>query len=324
MTCLDLRSGGAMMVMTRRRSSLAALAVAGLCLAIGSSAAGQVPALERFTVPAESHPMAVWSRRPAHAEGSVLLVHGRTWSSRPDFDLQVPGMQRSVLASLAARGLAAYAVDLRGYGETPRDASGWMTPRRATLDILAVLDWIARQHPSLPPPMLVGWSRGAALAMMAAQRAPDAVSALVMFGFTFDPDAEFVNGDTPSRPQRLRNTPEAAAADFISPRVTPRAVMAAFVAQALRADPVLADLRNESEFNSLDPAAVRVPTLLIYGERDPGIVPDDAAKLFARFRTAEKEHVVLRGADHAAQIEDTHDEWIDAVAAFAVRARTSR
>src|SRR5689334_13841263 len=85
---------------------------------------------ERFTVTSDGHPMAVWARRPPTPKGAVLLVHGRTWSSRPDFDLQVPGMQRSVMMSLAAQGFAAYAVDLRGYGETPRDNTGWLTPKR--------------------------------------------------------------------------------------------------------------------------------------------------------------------------------------------------
>ena len=82
--------------------------------------------LERFTAPSDGHPMAVWARRPANPRGAILLVHGLTWSARPDFDLQVPGLQRSVMTSFASQGFAAYAVDLRGYGETPRDATGWM------------------------------------------------------------------------------------------------------------------------------------------------------------------------------------------------------
>src|SRR5437016_117537 len=76
----------------------------------------EVGSLERFTVTSDGHPMAVWGRRPANPRGSILLVHGMTWSTRPDFDLQVPGMQRSVMSSFVAQGFAAYGVDLRGYG----------------------------------------------------------------------------------------------------------------------------------------------------------------------------------------------------------------
>ena len=136
----------------------------------------------------------------------MLLVHGRTWSSRPDFDLQVPGLQRSVMASLAAQGFAAYAVDLRGYGETPRDATGWLTPKRAAgghhqcagVDRAAASDAAA--------PALIGWSRGAAMAAMAAQSAPARVSALVLFGFVFDPDLQFIDGDAAEKPQMDKNT----------------------------------------------------------------------------------------------------------------------
>jgi pimeloyl-ACP methyl ester carboxylesterase len=300
-------------------------AVVASCLAVAlvatTRAAPQMspPALERFTVSSDGHPMAVWARRPSAPRGAVLLVHGRTWSSRPDFDLQVPGLQRSVLVSLAARGWAAYAIDLRGYGDTPRDATGWMTPRRSALDVVNVLEWIARQHPALPRPGLVGWSRGAAIAMLAAQQAPPRASALVMFGFAFDPDASFADGSVPARPAREKNTVESAASDFISPKVTPTAVVRAFVAQALKADPVLVDAKDDAELNALDPRHFSLPTLVIYGERDPGVEPVDARKFVARLAAADKRLVVLPGADHAAHLEDTHDMWIAAVDAFLAR-----
>ena len=105
------------MTFSSRRALIVAFAAT-----VGTAAAAQEQAAsspERLTVLADGHPLAVWVRRPAVPEGTVLLVHGRTWSSRPDFDLQVPGFRRSVMQSLADRGLAAYAVDLRGYGETP-------------------------------------------------------------------------------------------------------------------------------------------------------------------------------------------------------------
>jgi pimeloyl-ACP methyl ester carboxylesterase len=277
------------------------------------------PPLLRFTVDSDGHPMAVWARRPAQPTGAVLLLHGRTWSSLPDFDLQVPGLQRSVMASLAARGLAAYAVDLRGYGETPRDGTGWLTPHRAAADVLNVLDWVAAEAPSLPPPALVGWSRGAAIAMLAAEAVPSKISALVVFGFAYDPAARFVDGVRPARPPRIRTTAEDARADFISPKVTPPAVVRAFTAEALRTDPVAADIAGDVELNAIVPATIVTPTLVLFGERDPGVRAEEAARMFARLGTTEKQMVVLPGADHAAQLEDTHDAWIAAVAGFVSR-----
>jgi alpha-beta hydrolase superfamily lysophospholipase len=276
-------------------------------------------ARERFTVSSDGHPMAVWARRPAQPRLALLLVHGRTWSSLPDFDLQVPGLQRSVMSSLASRGVAAYAVDLRGYGQTPRDATGWLTPRRSAADVLNVLTWIGRQHPELPRPALLGWSRGAAVSMLAAQQAASRLSALILFGFAYDPDLDFADVAAPERPALARNTPASALADFISPRVTPDAVVKAFVEQALRADPVLADLRNDSEFNALNPGRVTTPTLVLYGARDPAVLHEDAGKFFGRLAASDRQLVVLPEGDHAAQLEDTHHAWIEAVVGFLAR-----
>jgi alpha-beta hydrolase superfamily lysophospholipase len=279
----------------------------------GGPAANTLTTPERLTVPSDGHPMAVWARRPAPpatARGSVLLVHGLTWSGRPDFDLLVPGMglQRSVLASLAANGFNAYAIDLRGYGETPRDNTGWLTPTRAAKDVANVLGWIAQQSPRLPPPALVGWSRGAAISMLTAQQSSSRLSALVLFGFVFDPDAKFLETETvPEKPQREANTRENAGSDFISPDVTSPAVINAFVDQAMKADPVRIDLKGDPEYNQLKVAKVTVPTL------------DDAGKFFAKLGTVDRQMVVIPGADHCAHLEDTHDKWIAAVVNFLAR-----
>ncbi|MDH5346065.1 MAG: alpha/beta hydrolase, partial [Gammaproteobacteria bacterium] len=80
---------------------------------------------------ADGHPIALWEKRSKDAGRAVLLVHGRTWSALPDFDLQVEGENLSLMDGLVDAGFAVYAVDLRGYGETPRDETGWLTPNRA-------------------------------------------------------------------------------------------------------------------------------------------------------------------------------------------------
>lgn len=290
----------------------------------GQAPASRLPAgLERLTVQSDGHPMAVWARRPANPRGAILLVHGMTWSTRPDFDLLVPGLQRSVMASLVEKGFVAYGVDLRGYGETPRDGTGWLTPRRSVVDVTNVLTWVAAQHPSLPKPALVGWSRGAAISAIVAQLSPARVSAVVLFGFAFDPDIRFVDGTVPDKPQMLKNTAESAASDFVSPKVTPPAVVKAYVDQALKADPVRMDLKNDSEFNILRPERVKVPALVLYGAEDV-INDQEAAKFFAALATPDKQLIVLPEGDHAALIEDTHDMWIAAVVNFLTRPASHR
>lgn len=286
-------------------------------------AARQQRPLEHFTVNSDGIPMAVWARRAASPTAAVLFVHGRTWSARPDFDLQVPGLQRSVLAAFAAQGFAAYAVDLRGYGATPRDESGWLTPKRSAQDINNVLAWIAQQHPTLPKPTLVGWSRGGAMAGMAAQMAPANISNVVIFGFAFDPDLKFVSVDD-EKPRKDKNTAASAESDFISPAVTPPTVIKAFVEQALKTDPVLVDVKQDDEFNLFVPAQMSTPTLLMVGSEDPGVTLEEAGKMFARLASKDKQMVVLPGADHAAHLEDTHDAWVAAVINFIKRPAPTR
>src|SRR5262245_3416532 len=119
-------------------------------------------ALARIVVTADDgFQLTLWRKAPAHPRRAILLIHGRTWSGRPDFDLQVPGEQRSFMDALVAQGYAAYALDLRGYGGTPRDASGFLTPVRAAEDVAAALRAIGDR------PVLFGWSLGSMVAQLA-------------------------------------------------------------------------------------------------------------------------------------------------------------
>jgi hypothetical protein len=49
-----------------------------------------------------------------------------------------------------------------GYGETPRDKTGWLTPKRSVADIINVLSWVAAQNLALRQRWSAG--RGAAMA----------------------------------------------------------------------------------------------------------------------------------------------------------------
>src|SRR5262249_26098853 len=108
------------------------IAAAALVLLVAQPAAK--PPLKHDVV-VDGHHFAVWEKRPAQPRAAILLLHGRTWSSLPNFDLQVPGERRSFMDALADTGLDVYALDMRGYGATPRDATGWLSPARAVTDV---------------------------------------------------------------------------------------------------------------------------------------------------------------------------------------------
>ena len=266
----------------------------------------------------DGHPLARWAKAPPEPVGVVLRVHGRTWSAVPDFDLQVEGKSRSLMDALVARGFATYAIDLRGYGGTKRDKTGWVTPERADRDLASVLVWIAERHPQLPKPAALGWSLGALVVQLAAQRRPR--SAAILYGYPRDPDrpAKAKDDDPPSPPAKP-NTRANAASDFITPASIDRATIDAYVDAALAADPVRADWRAMSQWAELDPTKVQVPTLVLFGARDPYAPVELQAKLFARLAHPDRAMTMLEGGDHAAHLEDAGPAFVHAVVAFLQR-----
>lgn len=305
---------------TNSRTARWPVAVSLLVLfVIKGAVAFAAPKLQQLAVPADGHMLTLWAREVSRPKAVIVLIHGRTWSALPDFDLQVSGEQRSVMQSLNARDYSAFALDMRGYGKTPRDATGWLTPDRAARDVILTLEWLA-QTKKVQRPVLLGWSMGSLVSQLAAQRRPELISSLILFGYPRDPDNPAPSQVVPAEPARAANTKEAAASDFISPEVVSQKVVDTYVAAALAADPVRVDWNNPEEFKELDPARVVMPTLILQGERDP-LTPSDAqARLFTRLRTADRQWVVLPGGDHAALIEDTHPAFIAAIDSFIHRA----
>jgi len=272
---------------------------------------------KRHQVASDGFEIAVWERSPAKPTATLLLVHGRTWSALPNFDLQVRGDNRSLMTQLSALGFATYAVDLRGYGATPRDQSGWMNPTQAAADVGAVLAWIATRHPGLEQrPVLIGYSRGAHISLLLAQQHPELVSRLILFAL---PGTRAIAPSSPpASPPRQPTTRSAAGEDFITKGAAPAEVIEAYVSQAVASNPVRADWRDEHLF-AFEAANLAVPTLLLYGANDPLLNDGSAVEFFGRLRTPDRAFVVLPNSDHAAHVEDSQRAWLQAVTAFITR-----
>jgi pimeloyl-ACP methyl ester carboxylesterase len=285
-------------------------------IALVSSTVAQAVELERHAVMADGHPIAVWDKSAPEAAEAVLLVHGRTWSALPDFDLQVDGEDLSLMDGLVEAGYAVYGVDLRGYGQTPRDDSGWLTPNRAADDVAIVIEWIAGQGDWEVKPHLFGWSMGSTICQLMVQRHPGQVSSLTLFGYWRDIDVVLPPDEPGITPLRETNTAKAAASDFITPGSISQAAIDAYVAAALAADPVKVDLRAMDEYNALDGALIHVPTLVIAGEYDPIASQEKQLKLFASIATGHKQYVSVPGGDHAAFLEAPRDYFIAELVTF--------
>ncbi len=278
----------------------------------------------RLTITSDGHPLALWTRAATNPTGVIVLLHGRTWSALPDFDLQVPGERLSVMQAFVRRGYTVYALDARGYGATPRDSSGWLTPSRAARDVQTVLRAVARRHPRLPAPTLVGWSYGSMVAHLAAQQEPSLASAVVLFGYPRDPDAMIPATPDTGAPPRVRTTAAAAASDFIIPGAISQRAIDAYVAASLAADPVRSDWRALHEWNDLAAERLTLPTLLLHGEKDPYTPIPAQAKTFARLGSPDRQWIILAGGDHAALLERTLPAFIAAIVNFIERPRPSR
>jgi pimeloyl-ACP methyl ester carboxylesterase len=296
------------------RSSARGLRACAWLLTFASLFAARADATpDRLTLVVDGHPLALWTESARSPRVTLLLVHGRTWSSIPNFDLAVDGENRSVFDAFVRKGYAVYALDLRGYGSSIRDSSGWLTPSRAVADVRAALDHIAARHPRVERrPALLGYSRGAQVAVMLAQSDSRAASALVLFGFP--PGVRTTTSAVVEAPPRAPTTASAAAEDFITPGAASRAVIDAYVATALAADPVRVDWRDEQQF-AFEPAKVTTPTLMVYGINDPFRNPASAT-FFETLAARDRAYVVLPDSDHAAHVENSARAWVHAIDGF--------
>ncbi len=299
------------------------LALLLLCNFASTALAGAQSPPDRLTVEAAGQQVTVWSRRPEHPQAVVVLVHGRTWSARPAFDFEPRSASRSLLKALAGAGFATYAIDLPGYGSSPRDSSGWLAPGRAAEEVEAVLRFVARRHPDLRAPVLLGWSRGSKISALVATRAKQPLTALILYAYNLDPTAPPDNGPASGKAPALPNTAEWARSDFISPAVTSPALIQDFVDAALAADPIRVDVCCDAEFRGIHPEAIRVPTLLIHGARDPAFKPMAASAFFTQLASSERRWIVVAAGDHAAHLEDTAPEVVAAMTDF-MRAALAR
>jgi pimeloyl-ACP methyl ester carboxylesterase len=157
---------------------------------------------------------------------------------------------------------------------------------------------------------------GSTNSLLMAQKRPELISSLTLFGFWHDLDVVIPADEPDIELQKLPNTAEAAASDFITPGSISQKAIDAYVAVSLAADPVKTDLRNYDHYNALDPARVSTPTLVIQGELDPIAPTNFQAKLFVRIGTGHKQWVVVPGGDHAAFMEKPRRYFINELVTF--------
>jgi len=244
----------------------------------------------------------------------VLLVHGGTWSGRPDFDLQI--RDYSLMDYLAQNGCDVWAIDIHGYGRSDKTDKDWSDTSSAASDIAAAVDYIAKSR-GVPKVSILGWSWGAITGGLYAMQHPEKVNRLILYGLVWKGDPHYKTLPVPSKQYRT-NTPAAAASDFIEGQYEPD-VVDKYVHEALAADPkspsgVLVDLFRKLPI--LDPKQITVPTLIIRPEKDLAITESEALEFFTKLGTRNKSYVALPDGGHAIVLEKNHRMFQCAVMGF--------
>jgi len=309
----------------------------------------------------------------------ILLLHGRTWSAVPVYHLHPEGWadrqpsnddgenesslesstepksssssSRSLMEALWQAGLQPYCMDFRGFGGTPYDTStGYVEPNRCVEDTETVLEWIAQRHGVVQNggswqdinhelPALLGWSQGALIAQLVAQRAHNAatigssvgrphqqhqqfLSKLILYGSIYDPLVRYPREPlyTMSKPNRtiVTNTFDDAIEDFTLEGSIPPEAARQFAYAALITDPIKAQWRHLYQFNNCDPARiVHLPTLVIAGDQDPYAPLHVQQELFANLgRGSDRTWSILADCDHAVHLLEGRHRMITTVVSF--------
>jgi pimeloyl-ACP methyl ester carboxylesterase len=150
-----------------------------------------------------------------------------------------------------------YLPERRGHGRTP-DVNGPITYAGMAQDTIAFLEAV-----DLPSAHLLGWSDGAVVALLVAQRRPDLVRRLVLIGQFINPDG-MVPGMTDMLTQEQMP-------DMIPPML--RELYAAVSPDGpdhwdVVVDKLWQEWRTEPNISFRELAAVTAPTLLLIGEYD--------------------------------------------------------
>lgn len=271
-----------------------------------------VPVMKGFVRASDGYrlPLRLW--RPEGPTRAILIgLHGFNDYSN---SYAAPG------AWFAAQGIAVYAYDQRGFGET-RDAGYWAGTPTLVADLEAVVTAVRAANPGVPI-TIVGESMGAAVALVAmASETPPAVDGVVL-------SAPAVWGWS-TLPPVPRATLWAAAQAMPWNLLTPprglriQASDNVAMLRALGRDPlVIKRTRIDAVYGLTDlmetawreAEKVRVPTLLLYGARDELIPPTPVARVGKSLAPVARQAVYPSGWHMLLRDKEAQIVWRDVAA----------
>jgi pimeloyl-ACP methyl ester carboxylesterase len=273
----------------------------------------------------EKH-LAAQDARAGAPQRAILLVHGGTWSGRPDFDLQI--RDYSLMDALAARGYDVWALDIHGYGHSDRTDADASDVASAAADVGAAVEYIASLR-GVAQVDLLGWSAGTQRVGVFAMQHPERVGRMVLYAPCWKGAPGYAErlrrridalGPAPARYRT--NTAAAARSDFVEGPLAEHPqfeedVVALYVREALQTDPESPNAFVDfAHLPFLDPTRIVVPTLVIFGEYDYFASEEDLVPFFQQLATRDKALVMLPRGGHALMLERGHRRFQEAVLEF--------
>jgi pimeloyl-ACP methyl ester carboxylesterase len=253
----------------------------------------------------------------------VFLVHGSSVSSRPTFDLTVPGKgDYSLMNELAHRGFDVWTMDHEGYGRSSR-TEGNSDIRSGAEDLRAGSEVVARET-GRQKIHYIGESSGALRAAAFATAWPDRVDRMA---FTYTgagsptlqkraEQIEFFR--THNRRKRDRDMIRS-----IFTRDRPGTAEAAVAEAMADAELPFGDsvptgtyLDMTANLPVVDPAKVRAPTLVVRGEFDGIATEEDLLDFYRKLPNADRQFSILPGLAHSLALGINRHLFLHCAASF--------
>jgi pimeloyl-ACP methyl ester carboxylesterase len=313
-TCHDQTVAGT----GRRNLLLGAGLAAGLGLAAAEATAAETP--DTFWTQeywAHKGDVALYmyrKRKSAPVAGQpplpvLFLVHGSSVSSRPSFDLTVPGAgEYSMMNVFADYGYDVWTMDFEGYGRSSK-TDGNSDIASGVLDLQAAMPIVAKET-GLQKYHFMGESSGAIRAGAFAMAHPDRVDRLVLEAFTYtgkgSPTLEKRGEQVEYYRTHNRRKRDINSIRSIFTRDRP-GVSDMRVADAIAAVelpfgdtvPTGTYLDMTANLPLVDPARVQAPVMVVRGQYDGIATEADLIDFFVKLPNPDRQFSILAGAAHA-------------------------
>jgi len=239
----------------------------------------------------------------------LFLAHGSSVSSRPTFDLTVPGHNDySLMDKFAGYGFDVWTMDFEGYGRSSQ-GTGNSDIATGAEDLKAAAEVVAREA-GQSRFHLYGESSGALRAGVFAMSEPQRVERLILAAFTWtgqgsatlakrSESVEYYR--TNNRRPRDRNMIRSIFTRD-KPGTSDPAVAEAMADAELKfgdSVPTGSYLDMTTKLPLVDPSKLQVPVMIARGEFDGIATEDDLLNFFRRLPVPDREFVVLPGASHS-------------------------